>query len=164
LSETKDDGTLRTFSTGATRDTGTDKLEPQGFLSPEVLHRFSQYMHKHRKQSDGSLRASDNWKKGMPQEEYVKSLLRHVMDLWAVLGGEGKPLYDAKESQGWLHEELKAKNDEEYRRVGFNIRNLWCVNCEDPPLPGEVLTYKDGFYFCAKHGPYPESAEQGGGA
>ena len=87
----KDDGTLRTFKTGATRDTGKDKLEPHGFLSPEALHRFSEYMHKHRKQSDGSLRDPDNWKKGMPQEEYVKSLLRHAMDFWAVLEGQGNP-------------------------------------------------------------------------
>ena len=28
----EDDGTLRTFETGATRDTSKDKLEPHGFL------------------------------------------------------------------------------------------------------------------------------------
>lgn len=162
MSETKDDGTLRTFSTGATRDTGTDKLEPQGFLSPEVLHRFSQYMHKHRKQSDGSLRASDNWKKGMPQEEYVKSLLRHVMDLWAVLGGEGKPLYDAKESdpediacaimfnvQGWLHENLKKRGD----TFEMSYVEARCYACQRKPKLGSMLFYNQGFYYCEECSP-----------
>jgi hypothetical protein len=39
-------------------------------------------MHKHRQQSDGSLRDSDNWQKGIPREQYMKSLIRHVFELW----------------------------------------------------------------------------------
>jgi len=111
-----DSGTLRTFATGATRDTSKTKLEPFGFLSPVALHRFSEYMHKHRLQSDGNLRDSDNWKKGMPEKEYIQSLIRHVMDFWLVTSGEA-PRYDTKVSdpeeiacailfniQGYLHE------------------------------------------------------------
>lgn len=112
----KDNGKLRTFATGATRDTSERKLDPFGFISPVALHRFSEYMDKHRVQSDGNLRASDNWKKGMPKEEYVRSLIRHVMDFWLVTSGE-VPQYDPKVSdpieiacaimfnvQGYLHE------------------------------------------------------------
>src|SRR5579884_431101 len=73
---------MRRFATGATRDDDTDKLDYEGFISPVVLHRFAHYMHRHRVQADGSLRASDNWQKGMPVEAYLKSLLRHTMDVW----------------------------------------------------------------------------------
>ena len=72
----------RIFPTGASRDTDDGKLDFEGFLSPLVLERFAQYMHKNRQMTDGSLRASDNWQKGMPVEQYMKSLLRHVMAVW----------------------------------------------------------------------------------
>jgi len=73
---------MRKFESGATRDTDTDKLDFEGFNSPVVELRFAQYMHKHRKQADGEMRASDNWQKGIPKEAYMKSLYRHFMDLW----------------------------------------------------------------------------------
>jgi hypothetical protein len=73
---------IRSFSSGATRNSDVDKLDYEGFLHPDVLHRFAQYMHKHRKLEDGSLRASDNWQKGIPTEELMKSKLRHVFDVW----------------------------------------------------------------------------------
>jgi len=49
------------------------------------LREYAKYMNKHRIQSDGKLRDSDNWQKGFGKDHYkvcVKSLLRHVMDLW----------------------------------------------------------------------------------
>lgn len=73
---------LRTFSTGATRSSLGDKLRYEGFLSPYVLERFAEYMHKHRICEDGSLREPDNWQKGIPDEAYMDSLIRHVMDVW----------------------------------------------------------------------------------
>lgn len=78
---------VRNFDTGATRDTDAGKLDYAGFLSPIVLERFARYMHEHRLQSDGQLRDSDNWKRGMPIAEYFKSLKRHVMDLWMLRDG-----------------------------------------------------------------------------
>ena len=74
---------IRKFETGATRDTDDGKFDYEGFLSPVVLARFGQFMHKHRIQTDGNLRDSDNWQKGIPKSAYMKSLLRHVMDVWA---------------------------------------------------------------------------------
>jgi hypothetical protein len=73
---------MREFSTGATRDGDTTKLDYEGFLSPVVLERYAQYLDKHRVQADGKLRDSDNWQKGIPKDVYMKSAFRHFMDMW----------------------------------------------------------------------------------
>ena len=73
---------MRSFDTGATRDTDSGKLQYEGFLSPLVLRRYAEFMHKHRKQRDGQLRAADNWQKGIPLEVYMDSAWRHLMDCW----------------------------------------------------------------------------------
>lgn len=78
---------IREFETGATRDSEDGKFDYEGFFSPLVLERYGAYMHKHRKQSDGTIRDSDNWQKGMPLKVYVKSLVRHVIDLWKLWRG-----------------------------------------------------------------------------
>ena len=72
----------RYFDTGATRDTDVGKLDFEGFLSPSVLERYAEYMNKHRLQTDGNLRDSDNWQKGIPIPQYVKSLWRHFFAVW----------------------------------------------------------------------------------
>lgn len=75
----------RQFETGATRDKDDNKLDYEGFLSPLVLKRFAEYMHECRLKNipEGQIiRASDNWQKGIPFEAYVKSLLRHVFEVW----------------------------------------------------------------------------------
>src|SRR5512145_2767796 len=74
-------GKVRTFESGATRDTDTNKLDFEGFLNPLVDESFANFMHKHRVQSDGGLRAADNWQKGIPKDEYMKSLFRHFQPL-----------------------------------------------------------------------------------
>jgi len=76
------DPCIRTFDSGATRDRNDTKFDYRGFLAPEVLEQYAAYMHRHRVQPDGSLRASDNWKKGIPKEEHLASMLRHNLDLW----------------------------------------------------------------------------------
>ena len=75
---------IRTFETGATRDTDEGKLDWEGFINPAAMGFFVRYMHKHRHQADGTLRDADNWQKGMPRKQYMKSLVRHVWDLWTV--------------------------------------------------------------------------------
>lgn len=74
---------IRSFDSGANRDVDTSKYDYEGFLNPLALQAFGAYMHKHRRIADGSLRASDNWQKGIPQDVYMKSLVRHTVDLWA---------------------------------------------------------------------------------
>ena len=73
---------MRTFDTGATRDNEDNKLDFEGFLAPECIIRFAEYMDKHRIQADGEIRDSDNWQKGIPKEAYMKSGWRHFMDWW----------------------------------------------------------------------------------
>ncbi|MDX1279384.1 dATP/dGTP diphosphohydrolase domain-containing protein [Oceanihabitans sediminis] len=107
----------RYFDTGATRDTDEGKLDYEGFISPLVLERFAQYMNKHRYQSDGNIRDSDNWQKGIPQTAYMKSGWRHFMDWWkehrGIKSKEGieealcAVIFNAS---GYLFEILKEKN------------------------------------------------------
>jgi len=72
------------MGTGATRSVDVDKIDPEGFLDPLVVLRFSEFMHHHRKLADGSTRDSDNWQKGMPRSRWIKSLWRHFLDLWLI--------------------------------------------------------------------------------
>lgn len=78
---------VRHFDTGATRSAESDKNDYEGFLSPSALEAFGNYMTRHRVQPDGSTRASDNWQKGIPVTSYIKSLVRHTIDLWALQRG-----------------------------------------------------------------------------
>lgn len=112
----KDLGKIRKFETGATRDTDVGKPDYEGFLSPIVIKRFGEYMSKHRVQSDGSLRNSDNWQKGIPKDQYIKSLFRHFEDMW--LEHRGFKSQDGLEeaicaimfnTMGYLHETLKER-------------------------------------------------------
>ena len=75
-----DDGTMRTFETGATRDTSEGKLNYAGFLSLPALKQYAKYMNMNRLQSDGQIRKADNWKAGFPIESYVESAFRHYLD------------------------------------------------------------------------------------
>lgn len=115
-------GDVRTFSTGATRDADQDKIDYEGFLSPLVLERYGQYMHQHRKQSDGRLRESDNWQRGIPITEYMKSKFRHFMDTWKWVRRTPNPPKASLEdslcaelfnTSGMLHEVLMAKLNSE---------------------------------------------------
>ena len=78
---------MRTFETGATRDTDGLKNDYEGFNNPLVEKEYGDYMNKHRVQADGNLRDSDNWQKGMGKSTMMKSLHRHQMDLWALHRG-----------------------------------------------------------------------------
>lgn len=117
----------REFSTGATRDLDANKLDFEGFLSPLVLERYAEHMHKARKMPDGTMRASDNWQLGIPVEVYMKSMWRHFVAVWKL--HRGIPVFETLPSgeiiekdletelcalkfnvSGMLHETLKVKN------------------------------------------------------
>jgi len=96
------------------------------------------------------MRACDNWQKGIPQTEYMKSLLRHVMDLWLLHRGL-PPACDTvtdKEEllgailfnvQGYLFEELrKAKEDPSHKGHQFFERYI-CGHQPPPVLVAEEL-------------------------
>ena len=107
-----DDGTMRTFHTGATRDTSQDKLDFEGFLSPSALRAFAEYMHTCRKQSNGELRSSDNWQKGIPRDVYMKSMWRHFFAVWEAHRAQQNAVTELCallfNVQGYLHEVLNG--------------------------------------------------------
>jgi hypothetical protein len=115
---------MRTFAGGATRNLDTNKLDYDGFFCPLVMKRFAEYMHSHRMQKDGTMRAADNWQTGIPYDVYIKSMFRHFMDARLLHKGQN-PLspedgheIDIEEAlcavlfnvQGYLHEVLKARS------------------------------------------------------
>lgn len=109
-------GRARRFDTGATRDTDEGKYDFEGFLSPRVLWAFAEHMHQNRQQSDGALRDSDNWQKGIPRAQYMKSLIRHVMDLWMIYRGHRV----IRPEDG--HE---VSIDETLGAIFFNLQGFW---------------------------------------
>lgn len=108
---------MRDFG-GAKRDLDDEKIDLEGFLSPRVLQRYGEYMHKHRKTADG-LRDSDNWQKGsgIPLDVYMKSMWRHFHDVWKSHRGDVE--VDMEDSlcallfnaMGYLHERIRDKDD-----------------------------------------------------
>jgi hypothetical protein len=107
---------MRKFDSGATRDDNIGKIDYEGFLSPLVLERYGQYMLKHQVQTDGKVRDSDNWQKGIPRDAYMKSLWRHFVDVWKQ--HRGLPGQDMLEdslmailfnTMGYAHETIMAR-------------------------------------------------------
>lgn len=109
------------FTSGATRSSDAGKNDYEGFISPLVVREFGSYMTRHRQLPDGTLRASDNWQRGIPRDAAMKSFLRHSLDLWTIHRGyqafdeKGKPvtLYDTLSAilfnaQVYFHEQIKA--------------------------------------------------------
>jgi len=120
------EGTMRNFETGATRDSEEGKFDYEGFLSPLALEAYGAYMNGHRKQTDGGLRASDNWQKGMSRDVYIKSAWRHLITLWKL--HRGIACFDERDGHevtkveaacgllfntfGYIHEQLKEQREE----------------------------------------------------
>jgi hypothetical protein len=112
---------VRSFDTGATRSGDAGRYDPEGFLSPLSIERYSLYMAANQKQPDGSFRSSDNWQKGLPLATYMKGMWRHMLHLWTRY--RGYPVQDPKAAanieedlcailfnvQGMLHETVKAR-------------------------------------------------------
>jgi hypothetical protein len=165
---------IRTFETGATRDTDKDKLDYEGFLSPLVLQRFAQYMRKHQVQADGQVRKSDNWQKGIPKDVYMKSLLRHMMELWLCHRGNITDISHEESlcailfnAQGYLFELLKGAQPTQCLQCGgpSNEKDILyygcCVKCAHKPVgPSSVPSIQEeeepgwdqGFWICGSCG------------
>lgn len=69
---------VRSFTTGAVRDTDTDKENYVECLSFTALRRFGKYMKTQEKKYPPG-----NWRKGIPIIEYEKSLMRHLQKYFA---------------------------------------------------------------------------------
>ncbi len=114
---------MREFASGATRNVDTVRDDPEGYLSPLAIERFCAYMTKHRRQADGTVRASDNWQLGIPLSAYFKGMWRHFLHAWSRYRGwpVADPLAaaDLEEDlcallfnvQGALHEIVKARTE-----------------------------------------------------
>lgn len=117
--------TTRTFEGGATRDDDARKHDPEGYLSPLVLRRYNEYMHKHGTFQD-EQRASDNWQSGFGLPVAMKSAWRHFQDWWSLHRSvptedfDGVPV-DIEEAicalifnaSAYLHELLKQRRPNE---------------------------------------------------
>ena len=88
----KDAAGIQTFDSGATRTSEDGRLSYVRGLSSVVLRRYLQYLAKHRKQADGSMREFDNWKQGIPMRRSFDGLGRHFFTLWLLM--EGLDIYD----------------------------------------------------------------------
>ncbi len=118
-----EDAAMRAFETGATRNKEVDP-DIYGFTSPLALGLFAEYMHKNRTQADGTLRDSDNWKKGIPLDSYIRSMRRHLQDLTLIHDGYPDLARESIEDalgglffnvQGYMHEAVKARLEEDAR-------------------------------------------------
>lgn len=122
----------RTFATGATRDADTGKLKYEGFLSPLVLRRFAEYMHKCRVRNvpEGeTLRAPDNWQKGISRAVYADSLIRHGMEFWLMHDG-----YVAYDEKGTLLDEEEVLCAIMFNVMGTLFEKLKETNASNRPL------------------------------
>ena len=125
--------TMRQFGTGATRNSEEGKYDYEGFYSPLVMERYSQYMNKHRKQADGKLRDSDNWQKLFGEkhlEVCMKSAFRHFMDWWKQHRGyKGQDTLEDSicallfNTQAYLFKILKDKEEKERIEIIKNEEN-----------------------------------------
>ncbi len=131
---------MRTFDTGATRDSDADKLDYEGFLSPLVLEAYAKYMHEKRKMPDGSMRDSDNWQKGIPLDAYMKSKWRHFHDTWK--NHRGLPAQDDIKTSllaelfntmGYLHEVLSAEQKAQPPITARFVEPITVAIANDPP-------------------------------
>jgi hypothetical protein len=109
------DAVMRHFESGAVRDLDDGKFDFEGYLSPNVLTEFARYMHKHGETAEGR-RDSDNWQKGFGQDVLMKSLLRHVMDLWMLHRGYNQERPENDEPVEW---------SEALGGALFNLMALW---------------------------------------
>lgn len=111
---------MRTFDTGATRDTAKGKPNYEAYLSPLVIERFGEYMLQHQVQADGTEREGDNWQRGIALNVYMDSMWRHFLDVWSIhRNWKDEDITEALcalyfNVQGMLHEVLKSitKDDE----------------------------------------------------
>jgi len=89
---------IRKFNQNANRDSSDGKYEYVGFRNPVCEFSFAKYMHKHRKQSDGELRTSNNWWGGWDKQVSLDCLIRHVVDL--ELLHYGRFVYKERNNEG----------------------------------------------------------------
>ena len=131
-------GKLRRFDTGATRNDDHDKIDFSRCLSPLAIGAFGAYMHKERNLPDGTVRAPDDWKKGIPLDSYMSSMWRHLFCVWSIHDGYSNE--DKIEAlcglmfnvQGMLHETIKHQTDDKWEH------SIWKRPVTSPPTISSI--------------------------
>jgi hypothetical protein len=101
---------MRNFKTGARRDSADDKESYTESISQLALRRYAFYM-----KSKEKLYGKGNWRKGIPKEVYLDSLLRHL-NKFLIEKQDGIVIEESDHLaacffnlQGYMHEEEKEK-------------------------------------------------------
>lgn len=129
---------VREFPTGAVRDLVQDKLDFRGFISPKALRRFAAYMNKNRKLADGSLRNSDDWKKGIPISVYIESLLRHTFEYWELVD-DG---FFLSQDEALMREADEVICGILFNAMGYIHERVKDLDSTDTPYPGKRVPGK----------------------
>jgi hypothetical protein len=113
---------IRHFESGAVRGSG-GKFDFPEYVSPHLLFRYAEHMKK-----SAEKYGPGNWKKGIPAQEYWKSLCRHFFMLFAekTTGIVLEPESDHLSSlifniQGLMHEEAEEllKKGDQTKAYGY---------------------------------------------
>lgn len=134
----RDNGVIKTFATGAIRSSDEGKNAYEGFLSMEALEEFGDYMTRHRKLPDGSLRDPDNWKKGMGLDSFIGSLLRHTFELVAL------------HTRGYVTRRIRREMPDKVSDLDFLKREIACA----------ILFNVQGYLHEYLAGPRPASGSE----
>jgi hypothetical protein len=129
---------MRNYETGATRNSDEGKMQYARIFDPGVERAFAEYMESQRVQADGKVRDPDNWKKGIPIQDYLDSQRRHWHDVWALLS-DRKDLAEEKDLvtalcalkfnvDGMLFEVLKARREQAKANpaIGVRVKPEYC--------------------------------------
>jgi hypothetical protein len=130
-------GVIRQFSSGATRDTEAGKLDFEGFMSPIVIQAYAKYLNKHRIQSDGKVRDSDNWQKLFGEKHLdvcIKSGFRHFFAWWMLHRG-----FDAGTDKG-----QPITVDDALGGLIFNAMAYWFKILKERTEPCDCAQYEVG--------------------
>ena len=110
----KDNGVMRTSTTGANRNTDKGKIRYVGAISPLVTRAYGEYIESHSLLPDGTRRSNGNWQNlfGTPKEHQdtcTESLYRHMIDYLLE--------HDGYKSQDGIEAALGG--------MMFNLQSIW---------------------------------------
>jgi hypothetical protein len=107
---------IRKFSTGAVRDTDTDKPNFPECFSYLAFWRYGQFMKK-----ASAKYGENNWQKGITKDSYKQSLMRHLVRYLANEQGARLEL-DTDHLSAALFNLMGLMHEEEKEKLGDNLQ------------------------------------------